>query len=206
MSQALFDDDTLVQKHKHILTQLQWGHTLGRPRHLIQATPCPMHHSVIDSLGRPENTPHYFYVDDGIYCEVYQKHRIHWAAAASIKAIFCLLREPNPSKRQDPVSWDKLLDMVVDFANTLLGWFINTRTMMVSTPDHFLSEVLCTLTHWHSKRKSFTLKEIESLVGKLNQVALSAPWLTHLLSHLYTSITAALHHTGAHLLHSSSAF
>jgi hypothetical protein len=63
MSQALFDDDTLVLKNKHILTQLQWGQTLGRPRRLIQATPCPMHRGVTDSMGRPENTPHYFYVD-----------------------------------------------------------------------------------------------------------------------------------------------
>ena len=111
-----------------------------------------MHRGVTDSLGRPEYTPHYFYVDDGIYCEVYQKHCIHRAAAASIEAIFRLLGEPDPSKWQDPVSWDKLLDMVVDFANTLLGRFINTCAMMVSTPDHFLSVVLCTLAHWHSKR------------------------------------------------------
>jgi hypothetical protein len=50
--------------------------------------------------------------------------------------------------------------MIIDFLNHILGQLINTRTMRVSTPSKYLSEVLDQLTHWHNKRKSFSLIEI----------------------------------------------
>ena len=43
-------------------------------------------------------------------------------------------------------------------------------------------------------------------MGKLNHIALSTPWLTHLLSHLYTSIMTAFRGNRAYLIHTSPAF
>jgi hypothetical protein len=96
--------------------------------------------------------------------------------------------------------------MIINFVNQILGHLINTRTMTVSTLLQYLSEVLDLLTHWHNRRKSFSLHEIETLVGKLNHIALSTPWLTHLLSHLYTSIMTALRGNREYLIHTSPAF
>ena len=68
-------------------------------------------------------------------------------------------------QHQDPISWEKLLEMIIDFVNITLGHFINTHTMLVSTPDKYLSQIIALLLHWHSHRKLFTLLEIETLVG-----------------------------------------
>ncbi len=134
MAERLFDDTTLVKKHKKHLDRLQWGPSLGKPHHLVQAQDCSMHHGVMQDNGRPANTPHHLYVDDGVYCEVFEKHRILRAAAASIETLFRLLGDSDLSQRQDPVSWDKLLEMIINFVNQILGHLINTRTMRVSTP------------------------------------------------------------------------
>jgi hypothetical protein len=206
MSEKLFDDDSLVEKHRHYLDQLIWGDSLGNPKRLTQARACRMHQGVLDSSGRPVNTPHTFYVDDGIYCEVHDRTRVRRAAAASIEAIFRLLGESALTQRQDPISWEKLLEMIINFINIILGHSVNTRTMLVSTPDKYLSQIIDLLSHWHSHRKSFTLLEIETLVGKLNQIATSTPWLRHLMSHLYLSIGAALRDSRAYLLTNSAAF
>ena len=41
--------------------------------------------------------------------------------AASIEAIFILLGESNTDLRQDPISWDKLHELLVTPINSILG-------------------------------------------------------------------------------------
>jgi hypothetical protein len=106
---------------------------------------------------------------------VHDRTRVRGAAAASIKAILCLLGESVLHQCQDPISWEKLLEMIKDFINLILGHSINTGTMLVSTQDKYLSQIIALLSHWHSRMKSFTLPKIETLVGKLDQIATSTP-------------------------------
>jgi hypothetical protein len=47
---------------------------------------------------------------------------------------------------------------------------------------------------------------MEPLVGKLNHLAITVPWLLHLMGHLYVSLTAALTDSQKHLVHTSKAF
>ena len=78
--------------------------------------------------------------------EWYDPHRIEHAAAASIEAIFVLLGPSALDKRQDPISFDKLEDMVIGPVNRILGHIVDTLCMTISTPSEFLSEVLTSLT------------------------------------------------------------
>ncbi|KAL3786424.1 hypothetical protein ACHAWO_007976 [Cyclotella atomus] len=91
LSERLFEDDTLVIKHAQYLDKLQWGPKQGNPGRIVKATPCPKHQGVLDKHGRPVNTPHNYFVDDGIAAEVYEREQIRRAIAADIEAIFLLL-------------------------------------------------------------------------------------------------------------------
>ncbi len=62
--------------------------------------------------------------------------------AASIEAIYILLGESDLSKRQDPVSFDKLEDMPVSYASRILGHIVNTRRMDVEAPPEFIADTL----------------------------------------------------------------
>jgi hypothetical protein len=65
---------------------------------------------------------------------------------------------------------------------------------------------VCLETHWHKGRWSFTVPDIEPLIGHLNHAARTIKWLLHLMSHLYTSLAAAIGSNRQHLMHSCKAF
>ena len=119
---------------------------------------------------------------------------------------FCLLGKPDITKRQDPVSWDKLLEMFVNYANILLGHHINTRKMNVSVPFDYLSTLNNQLTHWHSKRQLFAIPKVEPIIGKLGHAAQTLRWPKRLMGHLYTSFAAAPGASNQHLLLTSKLF
>ena len=131
MAAKLFDDTTLVDKHAKYLSQLQWGKKLGKKTDFVQAVACSKHQGVLDEQGRAPPTPHHYFVDDGLYAEVFDKPRILQATAASIETIFLLLGESALHNRQDPISWDKLFEMLINYSNVALGNHINTRKMIV---------------------------------------------------------------------------
>ncbi len=64
---------------------------------------------VFDVNGHPVATPHLVYVDDDIYLDIADVARFERATAAGIEAIFILLGESDLTRRQDPISRDKLL-------------------------------------------------------------------------------------------------
>ncbi|KAL3790555.1 LOW QUALITY PROTEIN: hypothetical protein ACHAWO_003662 [Cyclotella atomus] len=143
--------------------------------------------------GKPVNTPHYYFVDNGITAEVYERYDV--------------LGESDLKRRQDPVSWDKLLDMIVNYANVVLGHHVNTRKMIVSTTQSYLAQLLKMLEYWHSKRQSFTIiDEIAPLIGKLNHMAQMIRCMNHLMGHLYTSLSCALTKNKRHLITTNKQF
>jgi hypothetical protein len=97
--------------------------------------------------------------------------------------------------------------MVVSFVNRVLGHIINTRKLTVETPQEFVAEVLHTLnTTWGNHRKQFDVQMASELAGKLNQIAITAPWLKHLMPQIYLSLAAALHMNQREEIRSSKSF
>jgi hypothetical protein len=99
---------------------------------------------------------------------------MHQALALGFEATFAVMGHPCPSARPVPVNLDKLKELVVSPSQILRGLLVNTRNMTVSISDEFRSEVLALLTTtWHCRRESFTVKELELIVGKLGCIAIS---------------------------------
>ena len=207
LAEKLFHDKSLRAKHRKYLDRLQWNKKLGKPTVFYPATPDAINQGVIQQDGTAAATPHKFFVDDDCYAEVFRKVLVEQAVAASIEAIFLLLGESDLDKRQDPISFDKMEEMVVSYSNKILGQIINTRQMEVETPPEFIAETLKLLrTTWHPRRKRFTVSEAEILAGRLNYISETAPWLKFMVSHLYSSITFALTKNTANQVHTNKQF
>ena len=114
---------------------------------------------------------------------------------------------PCPSARPVPVNLDKLEELVVSPLQILLGLLVNTQEMIVSILDEFRREVLALLTAtWHCCRKSFTVKELELLVGKLEHIAKAYRPFYFFMSHFYSSLAFALCENRAFLINTSKRF
>jgi hypothetical protein len=97
-----------------------------------------------------------------------------------------LLGESNTTLHQDPISWDKLHELLVAPVNRILGLVLDLHRMTISTPPDFVASTINLLrTTWGSHRRSFKVKEAEELTGKLNHIAFRAPWLKYLLGNIY---------------------
>jgi hypothetical protein len=97
--------------------------------------------------------------------------------------------------------------MIVSFVNRVLGHIINTRKLTVETPQEYVAEVLHTLnTTWGNHQKQFDVQMASELAGKLNQIAITAPWLKHLMPQIYLSLAAALHMNQREEIRSSKSF
>ena len=157
LAEKLFADKTLRAKHRQHLDRLRWQSSLGSTKaRFVPATACALHSGVVNSDGAEADTPHAFFVDDDAYAEIFSVDRVEQAVAASIEAIFILLGESDLDARQDPVSFNKMEEMMIAYVNKILGKVINTRAMTVSMPTEFVAETLNTLQrHWHKKRRSF---------------------------------------------------
>ncbi len=98
------------------------------------------------------------------------------------------------------VNLDKLKELMVSPLQILLG-------LLVNTPEDFHREVLALLTStWHSRRESFTVKEVELLVGKLGRIAQAYRPFYFFMSHLYSSLAFALRENRAFLINTSKLF
>ena len=191
----LFDDKSLRTKHRKYLDRLQWQPNLGKPKAVpVRAKACSQRRGVLDKDGKPLPTPQRLFVDDSVYAEIYEddRERIEQTIAAGIEAIFILLGRSDLSKRQDPISFDKMEEQMVAAINKLLGVIIDTHQLDVGVPPSYITSTLRHLCAFHPGRKRFRVKEIERVTGMLIHIAGTAPWLKFLLSHVYSSVTDAL--------------
>ena len=186
IAQKLFSDKSLVTKHRERLDQLQWSKKLGKVKSsdLVPAHTNDTHKGVLDDEGNPINTPHHLFVDDDVYAEVYDIGRIEQAIAAGIEALFLLLGESDIKRRQDPIAWDKLKEMIIHSRNKILGLIINTRRMTVSAPPEYIEKVVKLMETKWIRRMAFEVKAAENLAGQLAHIGNTALWLKHLMSHL----------------------
>ncbi len=208
LAEALFADETLPTKHRKYLDRLCWKKNLGsRLATFSPAKADTINKGVLDADGQPVNTPHDFYVDDDVYSEVFDVERIERAIAASIEAIFTILGDSNLALRQDPVSWEKLEEMIINYINRILGRVINTRTMLVHTPKEYIDNTAELIrTRWHRQRQTFLISDLEQLTGRLGHISETAPWLRFMLAHVYSSLAFALKSSKAHLISTRKEF
>lgn len=209
LSEKLFNDPSLRTKHRQYLDQIQWEPSLGNVRaRFVPAKACSQRRGVLDENGLPVPTPQRLFVDDSVYADIYEETRIRMeqTIAAGIETIFILLGESDLARRQDPISFEKMREMIVSYINKMLGQVIHTRHLDVGVPPAYIAKTLTLLRPFHSKRKSFTVKEMERITGMLIYVASTAPWLQFLLSHVYTSIAAALGVNTNHLRRTNRQF
>jgi len=70
---------------------------------------------VTQDNGTIPNMPHPYYVNNGDYIKVYDRDCIKQALATSIKAIVLLSGDSNTSQHQDPVSFDKMVELLTSY-------------------------------------------------------------------------------------------
>ena len=104
------------------------------------------------------------FVDKSIDAEIHETNqaRIEQTVAAGIEAIFILLVCSELSKQQDLNLFKKMEDMMVSYFNKVLGQIVNTRKLEVRVPPTIAVVMRQLLKPFHSKRKSFTVKEMEN--------------------------------------------
>ena len=194
LATKLFDDKSLRQKHRQYLDRLQWEPTLGMHTQFVPAKACTQRRGVLDEAGNPVATPQRLFVDDSVYADIYEatRVRIEQTVAAGIEAIFILLGQSDVSKRQDPISFDKMEEMLVSYLNKILGILVDTRRLEVGVPPDYVRKTITLLKAFHPMRKCFTVNEMERLTGMLVFIANTAPWLRFMLAHVYVSVTAAI--------------
>jgi hypothetical protein len=110
LAERLFFDTSLVVKHCTVLDKIKWCRSLnGRKWPWFTRAFCnALNQGILDAHGNPTPTHQGIYVDDDIYLDIADKHHFEQAIAVSIKAIFMLRGKSNTALRQDPISWDKL--------------------------------------------------------------------------------------------------
>jgi hypothetical protein len=177
LAEWLFFDTSLVIKHHTVLDKIKWCHSLGGKKwpRFTRAFCDALNQGIFDEHGNPALTPHGVYIGDDIYLDVANKHQVEQAIAASIEAIFMLLRESSTALHQDPISWDKLHKLLVAPVNRILGLVLDLHQMTVGIPPDFIASTITLLrTAWGPHRRSFKAEEAEELTGKLNHIAFGA--------------------------------
>jgi hypothetical protein len=127
LAERLFFDTSLVTKHRAVLDKIKWCHSINSKKrpHFTRAFYNALNKGIFDVQGNPAPTPHGVYVDNDIYLNVADKRRFEQAIAASIEAIFMFLGESNTALHQDPISWDKLHELLVALVNWILGLILD---------------------------------------------------------------------------------
>jgi hypothetical protein len=115
------------------------------------------------------------------------------ALAALIKAIFVVMVETDTAIRQCPLAQDKWVEMIAGPVQTSLDLILDTNRLTVAIPSSCVNDVHKIINAtWHTNRRTFVVSEAQQLTGKLGHLAEDAPWVHHLLTHLYASIAYAL--------------
>jgi len=74
-------------------------------------------------------------------------------------------------KRQNLTSFDKMEAMMVSHFNKILGKLLHTRRLDVGVPDAYMRKTIHLLEPFHHKRKSFTVKEMDTVTRMLIFIA-----------------------------------
>ncbi len=86
LATTLFTKNMLQEKHKHHLDKLWWDNSLNSCKqwHFVPANNDSINCGVHLSNGSIKPTPHHFFMDDDIYCNIFNSYCIQQVVAASI--------------------------------------------------------------------------------------------------------------------------
>ena len=130
------------------------------------------------------------FVDDSLFANI--RETILHSMAASIEALYIILSYPNTTIRQDALSLDKYFESTCSYQRIQLGININTRKMTLGLTEKKRLSMLDELSHWHKKRRSFTLLEGVVLCGSLEFWANTSSWVRFIYHQLRFSINTCL--------------
>ena len=205
LSVVYADRPDLVDKHRDYLDMITWA-PIDPSIIPTRAKKCPINPGVTDNYGSTKQLPARIYVDDALLVAA-ARYQMELKLAALIEAIFVVMGEANTSVRQCPLALDKWLGLVVGPILTMLGLTIDTNKLTVAIPTKYVTDVRDIINAtWHTSRCTFTVQEAHTLTGKLGHLSEGAPWVFHLLTHLYASIAFALAQNKRLLLESSREF
>ena len=176
----------LLQKYKHIIDKVKFSEEPDSNTVFVQAVKDSIHKGVQDT----KKTIYNMFVDDSLFAQI--RSVMPHSMAASIEALYIILGFPDVQIRQDPLSLDKYFESICSFQRIQLGISLNTRTMSLRLTEKKRLSMLEELSHWHKKRKSFTLLQGVILCGSLEFWANSSPWVRFLYHQLRSSVNLSL--------------
>lgn len=194
--------------HKSYLDLLDWedfNSPNPPPGSLQRSAKCSKITGVIDAQGRFLQPKPGIFVDDALLVSI--RRYIKRLLASLIEAIFNIMGRPNTSVRRNHLSMEKWINHRVAWLSVLLGFEWNTRALTVGIPEEYLDTVRSLLSQkgW-AYRKTFNVPEISKLIGKIGHIAQAVPWVYHLISHLYASVSYALTKNRSRLASNSKEF
>ena len=196
----------LVEKHKRFLDMISWEVPLEAAEKPVRAASCELNPGVLDASGNQIPHPAHIWVDDAMMAAM-GIMQMKMVLAAVIESIFAVMGEPAEEVRQCHLAMDKWKTLIVAEHQLALGLNINTRRLVVAITKEYKTDTLKLIqTHWHKERKRFKAIEASKLTGKLTRLAEGAPWVHHMVSHLFTSIALALAQNKEFLRSASSQF
>jgi len=189
----------LLDKHKKYLDMVIWGLPKDTDPTCITTT-CikdDINKGVLRD-GIPPNTPHYTYVDDTLYADIYK--RMPQAQAASCEGCFEILGSPCIEIRPTPLSEEKFKNTRCSPIRPQLGIIINTNTMCVSIPQAKLDKLASLINkHFHTRRESISILEGAELLGNLDHLGHILPWFRHVYYSIRASYNMGLRSLNRHI-------
>jgi hypothetical protein len=108
---------------------------------LTPAFSCTIYRGIKDDARNCVDLLAHIYDDDALMLALDVDH-IKMVLAATIKAIFVVMGEPDVVVRQCPLAMDKWLKWLIGPKQTMLGLIINTIRLTVVIPAKYLQKVL----------------------------------------------------------------
>jgi hypothetical protein len=144
----------LVIRHKKFIDMLKWEE-IDPSAELTPAFSCTINCGIIDDTRNRIDLSACIYVNDALMLALDVGH-MKMVLAATIKAIFVVMGEPDVAVRQCPLAMDKWLELVISPKQTMLGLIISIDRLTITIPAKYLQEVLNLLNSiWHPNQCCF---------------------------------------------------
>ena len=93
------------------------------------------------------------FLDDDFYADIYDIEHVEQRAALGIESIFMLFGRSDLALRHDPISWNRLLEMVIHYREKISGQITGTRLMTIISPWDYDDKVTRLIeTRWNHKQ------------------------------------------------------
>eukprot|EP00957_Ditylum_brightwellii_P146796 11175529-Ditylum_brightwellii.AAC.1 len=114
------------------------------------------------------------YVDDNLIADI--RPRMMQAMSASSEALFILMGYSEPHRRRNAVCMEKYLAAQFLYIKKQLGNRLNTRSLVLGLMADKKIDMTSELQHWHKKKRSFNIRQVGSLTGRIEDICAVTPW------------------------------